>query len=246
MDKKNPGKRKKILIFTKVGLDMGEGGKGLSKQWIIQEVEQSLKRLQTDVIDLYQSHFPDPATPYEETLSAYDQLLKQGKIRAIGASNLDAEQLSESLKVAKEHQLPSYQTLQPEYNLYDRNQFGQSLKDLVLKENIGVISYYSLASGFLSGKYRSKEDLSVSPRGEKVADYLNAKGMRILEILDVLAKHHSVPPSEIALAWLMAQKEITAPIVSATSLPQLEHIVHALHVTLSSEELSQLDQVSKV
>lgn len=242
--KANPSKRDKILIFSKVGADMGGNHKGLSKRWIIQAVEDSLRRLQIDVIDLYQSHWPDPQTSYEETLSAYDQLLKEGKIRAIGASNLNAQQLSDSLTVAKNNNLPAYQTLQPEYNLYDHEQFDKNLRNLVLKENIGVITYYSLASGFLSGKYRSKDDLNQSKRGEKVASYLNKRGMNILNALDKISEKHQATQAEIALAWLMARKEVTAPIASATTIPQLKSLVHALQINLTPDDMTVLDQVS--
>lgn len=242
--KANPSKRDKILIFSKVGADMGGDHKGLSKRWIIQAVEDSLRRLQIDVIDLYQSHWPDPQTSYEETLSAYDQLLKEGKIRAIGASNLNAQQLSDSLTVAKNNNLPAYQTLQPEYNLYDHEQFDKNLRNLVLKENIGVITYYSLASGFLSGKYRSKDDLNQSKRGEKVASYLNKRGMNILNALDRISEKHQATQAEIALAWLMARKEVTAPIASATTIPQLKSLVHALQINLTPDDMTVLDQAS--
>lgn len=242
--KANPSKRDKILIFSKVGADMGGDHKGLSKRWIIQAVEDSLRRLQIDVIDLYQSHWPDPQTSYEETLSAYNQLLKEGKIRAIGASNLNAQQLSDSLTVAKNNNLPAYQTLQPEYNLYDHEQFDENLRNLVLKENIGVITYYSLASGFLSGKYRSKDDLNQSKRGEKVASYLNKRGMNILNALDKISEKHHATQAEIALAWLMARKEVTAPIASATTIPQLKSLVHALQINLTSDDMTVLDQAS--
>lgn len=242
--KANPSKRDKILIFSKVGADMGGDHKGLSKRWIIQAVEDSLRRLQIDVIDLYQSHWPDPQTSYEETFSAYDQLLKEGKIRAIGASNLNAQQLSDSLTVAKNNNLPAYQTLQPEYNLYDHEQFDENLRNLVLKENIGVITYYSLASGFLSGKYRSKDDLNQSKRGEKVASYLNKRGMNILNALDRISEKHQATQAEIALAWLMARKEVTAPIASATTIPQLKSLVHALQINLTPDDMTILDQAS--
>lgn len=242
--KANPSKRDKILIFSKVGADMGGDHKGLSKRWIIQAVEDSLRRLQIDVIDLYQSHWPDPQTSYEETLSAYDQLLKEGKIRAIGASNLNAQQLSDSLTVAKNNNLPAYQTLQPEYNLYDNEQFDENLRNLVLKENIGVITYYSLASGFLSGKYRSKDDLNQSKRGEKVASYLNKRGMNILNALNKISEKHHATQAEIALAWLMARKEVTAPIASATTIPQLKSLVHALQINLTPDDMTILDQAS--
>lgn len=240
--KANPHKRDKLLIFTKVGSDMGGDRKGLSKRWIIQSVEESLKRLQIDVIDLYQSHWPDPDVAYEETLSAYDQLLKEGKIRAIGASNLNAQQFSASLKAAKERHLPAYQTLQPEYNLYDRQQFDADLRKIVVEEQIGVITYYSLASGFLSGKYRRKEDLKQGARGEKIADYMNDRGMHILGLLDRISQNHQATPAEVSLAWLIAQKEVTAPIASATTLPQLQSLVKSLTLRLNNEEVELLNK----
>ena len=242
--KRNPAKRDKVLILTKVGSDMGDGHKGLSGRWIEQAVEDSLRRLQTDVIDLYQSHFPDAGTPYEETLRAYDALIKAGKVRAIGGSNLDAAQLGESLKVAGETGLPRYETLQPEYNLYDRGKFDGPLRDLALREDIGVITYFSLASGFLSGKYRSKTDLAQSKRGQAVEKYLNPKGERILAALDSVAQRVEAEPAEVALAWLIARKGVTAPIASATSLKQLECLVRAAQLELSSDDVADLDAAS--
>lgn len=230
------------LFLPKLALIWGGDRKGLSKRWIVQSVEESLKRLQIDVIDLYQSHWPDPDVAYEETLLAYDQLLKEGKIRAIGASNLNAQQLSASLKAAKEHHLPAYQTLQPEYNLYDRQQFDADLRKIVVDEQIGVITYYSLASGFLSGKYRSKEDLKQGARGEKVADYMNDRGMYILDLLDGISQNHQATPAEVSLAWLIAQKEVTAPIASATTLSQLQSLVKSLMLRLTHEEVELLNK----
>ncbi|EWY37262.1 NADP-dependent aryl-alcohol dehydrogenase [Skermanella stibiiresistens SB22] len=242
--KANPAKRDKVLLLTKVGSEMGEGRKGLSERWIVQAVEDSLRRLRTDRIDLYQSHWPDPETPYEETLGAYDKLLKAGKIRAIGASNLDAAQLGESLKVAADKSLPRYETLQPEYNLYDRGKFDGELRDLVLREGIGVITYYSLASGFLSGKYRSQEDLSKSQRGGGIAKYLNERGHRILGALDTVAARQDAKPAEVALAWVIAREGVTAPIASATSRHQLDSLVKAARLTLTAEDIKSLDDAS--
>jgi aryl-alcohol dehydrogenase-like predicted oxidoreductase len=242
--KANPGKRDKVLILTKVGSDMGNGKKGLSERWILQAVEDSLRRLQTDAIDLYQAHWPDPETPYEETLGAYDKLLKAGKVRAIGASNLDAGQLSAALKTAAEKSLPRYETLQPEYNLYDRAGFDGALRELVISEGLGVITYYSLASGFLSGKYRSKDDLAKSKRGQGVAKYLDARGLRILAALDEVAAHQDVKQAEVALAWIIAREGITAPIASATSREQLASLVKAAQMTLSPEDIKALDTAS--
>lgn len=242
--KANPGKREKVLILTKVGSDMGEGRKGLSRKWIMQAVEDSLRRLQTDRIDLYQSHWPDASTPYEETLRAYEELLRQGKVRAIGASNLDAAQLSESLQVAREKNLPRYETLQPHYNLYERGHFDGALRDLVIREGIGVITYYSLASGFLTGKYRSEADLGQSQRGKGVAKYLDERGLQILHALDEVAARHAAKPAEVALAWLIAREGVTAPIASATSMTQLNSLLKAVSLTLSAEDIGLLDRAS--
>lgn len=238
--KANPGKRQRALVFTKVGSDMGDGRKGLSANWITRAVEDSLRRLQTDVIDLYQSHWPDPDTPIEETLTAFDRLLRAGKVRAIGASNLDAAQLSHALAVAAQKRLPRYATLQPEYNLYDRKSFEGELQQLCRREQLGVITYFSLASGFLSGKYRSPDDLSKGPRGAGVKKYLTPRGTQILKALDQVAARHDAAPAEVALAWVMAQPGVTAPIASATSPEQLASLVNAARLELSSDDLAQL------
>lgn len=239
--KARPGMRDKVTIFTKVGSDMGgPGKKGLSEKWITQAVEDSLGRLASDHIDLYFSHWPDPETPYETTLAAYDTLLKAGKIRSIGASNLDAAQLAESLKTAKEHKLPAYQVLQPEYNLYDRASFDGALRDLCLRENIGVVTYYSLASGFLSGKYRTQDDLSKSKRGQGVGKYLNERGLKILDALDAVAGEHNAKPAEVALAWLIHREGVTAPIASATSVDQVASFARAAALELSPAQMAKL------
>lgn len=239
----HPGTRDKVTLFTKVGADMGEAGKkGLSARWITQAVEDSLRRLQTDYIDLYFSHWPDSETAYDETLGAYEKLLKAGKIRAIGASNLNAEQLSESLKVADANGLPRYQVLQPEYNLYDRSSFEGALQDLTIRENIGVVTYYSLASGFLSGKYRSEKDLSQSQRGQGIAKYLNPRGFAIVEALESVAASHNVKPAEVALAWLIQQPGVTAPIASATKLAHINSFVTAVSLNLSTDEIAALNK----
>lgn len=240
----NPSKRDKVLILTKVGMDLGEDRKGLSERWIVRAVEDSLRRLQTDRIDLYQSHTPDADTPQEETLGAYAKLIKAGKVRAIGASNFNATQLGEALKVAAEKSLPRYESLQPGYNLYDRSGFDGPLRDLVIRENIGVITYSSLASGFLTGKYRSKADLAKSQRGGGIAKYLTARGTLILNALDEVAARNNAKPAEVALAWLIAQKGITAPIASATSLEQLASLVKATYLSLPAEDLAILDEAS--
>lgn len=241
--KARPGRRDKLKLFTKVGSDMGQPGhKGLSARWIAQAVEDSLKRLQTDYIDLYFSHWPDPEVDYAETLGAYDKLLNAGKIRAIGASNLNAEQLQASLNVAKAQQLPAYQVLQPEYNLYDRSSFESALQELCVREHIGVVTYFSLASGFLSGKYRSDADLSKSARGSRVSKYLNAKGMHILAALDDVSAQHHVKPAEVALAWLIAAKGVTAPIASATQVSHITSFAKAMELHLSPTELAKLTE----
>jgi aryl-alcohol dehydrogenase-like predicted oxidoreductase len=236
------GTRAKITLITKVGSPMGEGKKGLSARYIPEAVEASLKRLQTDVIDLYLSHWPDPETPYEETLGAYEKLVKAGKVRAIGCSNLDADQLKSSLAAAKAHGLPRYEVLQPEYNLHDRAKFEGPLADLCLAEDIGVITYFSLAKGFLSGKYRSEADLGKSPRGERsVKPYLAPRGFRILQALDDMAAAKGVKPAEVAVAWLMHKTAVTAPIASATTLEQMESLIRSAQVTLSHQDMAQLD-----
>ena len=242
----HPGVREKVTLFTKVGADLGAPGKkGLSARWIEQAVEDSLRRLQTDYIDLYFSHWPDSETPYDETLGAYQKLLKAGKIRAVGASNLNAEQLQASLKVADDNGLPRYQVLQPEYNLYDRDSFEGKLQELTVRENIGVVTYYSLASGFLSGKYRSENDLSQSQRGQGINKYLNARGFAILDAVDKVAAKHNVKPAEVALAWLIAQPGVTAPIASATKIAHIESFVTAVSLTLSSEDIAALNNAGQ-
>lgn len=241
--KANPGKRERIKLFTKVGADLGAPGhKGLSKKWIEQAIEDSLRRLNTDYVDLYFSHWPDPETPYEETLEAYQALLKAGKVRAIGASNLDAQQLGDSLAAAKKHNLPAYQVLQPEYNLYDRGSFEGPLRDLCIENNIGVVTYYSLASGFLAGKYRTKADLAQSKRGEGIEKYLNPRGERIVDALRSVAEEHGAKPAEVALAWLIGQPGVTAPIASATSVAQVESFAKAIALALSPAQREALEK----
>lgn len=243
--KARPGVRDKLAIFTKVGADLEKPGqKGLSERWITQAVEDSLKRLGVEAIDLYFSHWPDPQTPYQETLGAYQKLLKAGKIKAIGASNLDATQLADSLAVARREGLPAYQVLQPEYNLYDRSSYDGALRDLCIKEGLGVVTYYSLASGFLSGKYRGEADLAKSQRSDKVADYLNPRGYAIIDALDAVAERHGVRQAEVALAWLIAREGVTAPIASATSVSQVESFARAVSLKLSAEDIAALDKAS--
>jgi len=236
--------RDKVIIVTKVGSDMGQGKKDLSAAWIEEESGASLKRLQTDYIDLYLSHWPDPTVPYDETLGAYQKLLEQGKVRHIGASNLDAGQLSAALSVASQKSLPRYEVLQPELNLYDRASFDGALSALCVKEQIGVITYFSLARGFLSGKYRGKADLSKSPRGGSIDGYFNARGFRILAALDAISARHSAQQAEVALAWIIARSDVTAPIASATTLPQMESLIKAVHLKLTKADIAELNAAS--
>jgi aryl-alcohol dehydrogenase-like predicted oxidoreductase len=238
------GGRGRVVIATKVGNDMPGVGKGLKKAHIMRSCEDSLKRLQTDYIDLYQSHRDDPATPPEETLSAYATLIGQGKVRAIGASNYGAPRLAEALRVSAAKGLPRYETLQPHYNLYQRADFERELEPLVLKEGIGVIPYYSLASGFLTGKYRPDGDFTQSPRGAGVKAMLNPRGLRILAALDEVAARTKSTSAGVALAWLMTRPSITAPIASATSLVQLEELIAATRLTLDAESIKKLDAAS--
>lgn len=241
---KTRGTREQVIIATKLGGEMGPGKKGLSKKYIFQAVEDSLQRLQTDYIDLYQSHYDDPETPMDETLEAFSELIKQGKVRAIGASNFDVPRLEQSLQVSKEHHLSRYECLQPLYNLYDRNEYESTFEPLVLKHGIGVIPYFSLASGFLTGKYRSEADLSKSPRGEGNRKYLNERGFKILAALDEVAAQYNVTPAQIALAWIIARPSITAPIASATTVTQLNDLIGAVKLQLSADEIAELDRVS--
>jgi aryl-alcohol dehydrogenase-like predicted oxidoreductase len=243
---RSPSRRDRVHLLTKVGSGMPgtNGKKTLARQWILREVEDSLRRLQVDTIDLYQSHWPDPDTPHEETLAAYDELLRSGKVRAIGASNFSAEQLADALRVADEKGLPRYATLQPAYNLYDRASYEGALRDLAIREGLGVITYYGLASGFLTGKYRSRDDLSRSARGASVEKYLDARGMRILAALDEVGGRRSAQPAEVALAWLMQREGVTAPIASATSREQLASLVHAMELRLAPEDVAALDAAS--
>jgi aryl-alcohol dehydrogenase-like predicted oxidoreductase len=240
--KKGKVSRDKAVIVTKVGSEMGPGKKGLKETYILQAVEASLRRLQTDYIDLYLSHWPDPETPYEETLGAYAKLKQQGKIRAIGCSNLDAGQLRASLDAAEEAGVSRYDVIQPEYNLYERSSFEGPLAELCIKEDIGVITYFSLAAGFLSGKYRTKADTEGRAREGRVAGYLNDRGMRVLAALDKVSAETGAKPAEISLAWLLQKKGVTAPIASATSLSQLESLTKSAALTLSNEAMALLDK----
>jgi len=239
------GNRDKVVIATKVGWELSPDKKGLKRDYILRAVEDSLRRLQTDYIDLYQSHKDDPDTPVEETLEAYAQLVAAGKVRAIGASNFGAARLEESLKASAAHGWPRYQTLQPHYNLMERADYEQNLEPLCLREGLGVITYFSLAAGFLTGKYRSEADLGKSPRGNfMVKKYMDERGMRVLRAVDAVATRHAASPAAVALAWLLARPGITAPIVSATSLEQLEAICSAVDLQLDRASLETLDRAS--
>ena len=235
--------RESIVLMTKVGSDMGEG-KNVRKDYILKAAEASLKRLKTDYIDLYQTHFDDEATPVEETLSAYDQLVKDGKVRWIGASNISRERLTESLDTSEVKGLPIYQTLQPHYNLYAREQYESQYEPLCLSHGLGVITYFSLESGFLTGKYRSKADLKKSKRGADMDKYFDARGLKILDALDEVSNNHNTDPAAIALAWLIKRQSVTAPIVSATSLDQLKSIIEAPQIELVADEIGQLNSAS--
>ena len=241
---KKSGKRDKVIIATKVGKPMGPDKKGLSKAYIMRAVEDSLKRLQTDYVDLYQSHEDDKNTPLVETMEAFTDLVKQGKVRTIGASNYDADRFMEALKVSRDSGLESYQTLQPEYNLYSREEFERDLQPACIENNVGVINYYSLASGFLSGKYRSSDDLSKSQRGGGIKKYLNKRGFRILDALDKVSKKYNTTPSGVAIAWVISQPGITAPIASATSVKQLHETLKALEINLSKNAIDLLTKAS--
>lgn len=238
---KKTGKRDQVIIATKVG-----GGKvrDLSPAYIEKTVEESLRRLQTDYIDLYQSHYDDPKTSVDETLATYDKLVKAGKVRVIGASNFSPERLLQSLESSDTNGFPKYETLQPEYNLYDRQKFEREYLPITQQYGLGVISYYSLASGFLSGKYRTKEDAAKSARGEKAVGYLNERGQSILETLDEVAADYKTSLSSVAIAWLIQHPGITAPIVSATSTQQLQDLLKATQLGLDAGAIEKLNIAS--
>ncbi len=241
---KQSGKRDQVIIATKVGSKMAPDKKGLSKPYMLAAVEESLQRLQIDYIDLYQSHYDDPDTPIEETLDAFGQLVKEGKVRVIGASNFTPERLRESLAISTKQGYPTYQSLQPEYNLYDREKFETQYEPICQEYGLGVINYYALASGFLTGKYRSVNDLTKSPRGQGIQKYLNERGDRILQALDEVAEQYGVTPAQVSLAWLMARPGITAPIASATSVEQLHELAKAAELTLDQSALDKLTTAS--
>ncbi|MBB3950664.1 aldo/keto reductase [Aureimonas jatrophae] len=241
--KRDPAKRDRVVIITKVGSDVGEG-KTLRGDYIPRAAEKSLARLGIDRIDLYLSHWPDDATPHEETLGAFARLKDEGKIAAIGCSNFSADQLKASLAAAERNGLPRYDVLQPEYNLVARSSLEGPLLDLCRTQEIGVITYYSLASGFLSGKYRSQDDLSKSQRGGGLAKYLDARGLRVLDALDEVAGRHKARPAEVALAWIMHKPGVTAPIASATSVDQLESLARSARISLTEDDMRRLDEAS--
>lgn len=238
------GKRDAVVIATKVGMDMGDGKQGLAPKYIEQAVEASLKRLQTDRIDLYQSHKDDDKTPLEDTLAAFDLLVKQGKVRSIGASNYNGARLSEALETSKRHSLASYQTLQPHYNLVERENYESDLAPVVASSGIGVIPYFSLAGGFLSGKYRSEADAKDKPRAGIVGKYLNPRGFAVIAALEEVAGAYKSTPAAVALAWLIAQPGITAPIASATNEKQLADLVKAAELKLDAASLATLSAAS--
>jgi aryl-alcohol dehydrogenase-like predicted oxidoreductase len=233
-----------VVIATKVGSDMGLGEKCLRRDYIIQAADESLRRLQVEAIDLYQSHWDDEKTPFEETLDAYARLIEQGKVRAIGASNLTPERLAQALATSARDGLPRYDTLHPLYNLYDRAAFEGPLQELCIREDIGVITYYSLAAGFLTGKYRSDADYAKSARGPGMKKFLNDRGFRILDALDDVSARIGATPARVALAWLMARPGVTAAIASATSLEQFEEIAAAMRLTLDADSVRRLDEAS--
>jgi aryl-alcohol dehydrogenase-like predicted oxidoreductase len=238
------GKRDDVVLATKVGNPMGGDRKGLSRRYITQAVEDSLSRLQTDYIDLYQAHRDDQSTPLEETLAAFDSLIKAGKVRAIGASNYSGARLAEALRVSSRAGLPRFATLQPLYNLYDRANYEADLEPICISANLGVVPYFSLASGFLTGKYRSKGDLKKSKRGAFIESKLDPRGMKILAALDEVCAETQSTPTRVALAWLLARPSITAPIASATSLSQLEELLASTRLKLSGAAIERLDSAS--
>lgn len=241
---KKSGKRKDVIVATKVGMEMTPDRKGLSKDYIIRSADDSLRRLKTDCIDLYQSHQDDEQTPLEETLDAYDQLIKAGKVRTIGASNYSAKRLAKALDTSKRLGLPRYESLQPLYNLHDRAGYENELEQLCEREHIGVIPYYSLAAGFLTGKYRTENDLTKSARGGTVKKYLNERGFRILDALDQVATQFQTTPAHVSLAWLIARPSITAPIASATSVDQLNDLIEATELELDEPSIKLLNDAS--
>jgi aryl-alcohol dehydrogenase-like predicted oxidoreductase len=237
--------RNNVLVFTKLGSEMGPGERGLSAKYMVQAVDASLRRLQTDHIDLYQSHRPDADTPQAETLEAYDRLVKAGKVRAIGSSNFSAAQEVEAAGISRERKLVRYESEQPEYNLYARERYEGALQDFCVANEVGVIPYFSLAAGFLTGKYRSEADFNKSPRGARMGKYLDAKGLRILAAMDKVAAETGASLAEIALSWLSAQPGIAAPIASATSVEQLQSLARGVRLSLTEAQLAALTEAGK-
>jgi aryl-alcohol dehydrogenase-like predicted oxidoreductase len=243
---KRSARRKDVVIATKVGMKMAPGREGLSAAYIARSAEESLRRLQTDYIDLYFSHSDDAGVPMEETLGAYQKLIAQGKVRAIGASNFSAARMAQALEISSKNGLPRYEVLQPHYNLYARSDYESALEPLCLEQQIGVMSYFALASGFLSGKYRTVADANKSPRGKGVVDkFLNERGLRILAALDDVARRHSASVASVALAWQIARPSITAPIASATTVDQLNELAAATRLKLDQAAIDQLNTASK-
>ncbi len=241
---KRAGNRKKVLVATKVGMEMGPGRKGLAKRYILRAAEDSLRRLQTDHIDLYQAHEDDPETPLDETLEAFDLLVREGKVRSIGASNYGAARLSESLETARRRGYPAFESLQPLYNLYDRSAYEAELEPLCREKRLGVIPYFPLGAGFLTGKYRSEKDLAGRARADVVRKYLDDRGFRILAALDEVALRYRSAPATVALAWLMARPGVTAPIASATSVVQLTELMKSVELDLDPAAIDLLNRAS--
>jgi aryl-alcohol dehydrogenase-like predicted oxidoreductase len=241
---KSRGGRERVVVATKVGMKMGSGDEGLSPKWIATEVERSLKRLQTDYIDLYQAHRDDAMTPLEDTLQAFAKLIEQGKVRAIGASNYTAPRLKEALETSKELGLPRYESLQPHYNLLERRVYEEELEPFCQAQGLGVINYYALAGGFLTGKYRSEADLGKSPRGAGIKRYLNERGQRVLKALDEVAARYGAKPGQVAIGWLVARPSVTAPIASATTPEQLDELLKGIELRLDAESIEVLNRAS--
>ena len=237
------GRRDDVLIATKVGMEL-QGSKGLKPDRIAQAVEDSLRRLQTDYIDLYFAHQDDPETPLEDTLAAFDQLVRAGKVRAIGASNYTAERLKQALDISAAQGIASYTVLQPHYNLVERDKFEGDLQQLCVQRNVASVPYFALASGFLTGKYRSQADLQGKARGGMVEQYLNQGGLNVLAAMDQVAAETGASLAQIALAWLAAQPAVAAPIASATSTAQVDELLGAMRLKLTPEQLATLDAAS--
>ena len=243
--KKSPARRARLVLATRVGKDMGDGKIGLHPKYIKQAVDASLKRLNTDYIDLYQSHDDDPKIPFEDVMGTFGELIQAGKVRAVGASNYGAERFAEALECSEKHRLARYESLQPLYNLYDRAVFEKELQPVCAKHGVGVINFYALAAGFLTGKYRTEADVNKSARGPKtVGLYLNARGLRILDALDGVSARLNAPQSEVAIAWLLTRPTIAAPIASASNLQQLESLIRAAQLELDDEALRTLNEAS--